>query len=143
MVAYGLKSRFAEPILAGTKRQTIRAIGKRRHARPGETLQLYTGMRTKHCRLIMKAECEAVLSVVIDWLPDIPTIKIAGVRIATVRKAVDEFARSDGFRDIDEMRAFWAKEHSGVDYFEGIMIVWKSPAVAEREMMAGVIRGLP
>ncbi|MEJ0016825.1 MAG: ASCH domain-containing protein [Acetobacteraceae bacterium] len=47
MVAYSFKRDFAAPILAGIKRQTIRA-DRRRHARPGEVLQLYTGMRTKH-----------------------------------------------------------------------------------------------
>ena len=52
MVAYSLKPRFIPPILSGAKRQTIRAISRRRHAIPGETLQLYTGMRTKQCRLI-------------------------------------------------------------------------------------------
>jgi hypothetical protein len=57
MVAYSFKDRFIVPISlglnipydvdhvvdvdAGPKRQTIRAIGLRRHARPGETLQLY------------------------------------------------------------------------------------------------------
>ncbi|MFK5597639.1 hypothetical protein ACFZ8E_11600 [Methylobacterium sp. HMF5984] len=51
MVAYSFKARFAAPILAGTKAQTIPAerTGRSRHARPGEQLQLFSGMRTKHC----------------------------------------------------------------------------------------------
>lgn len=48
---------------ARPKRQTIRAIGKRRHARPGETLQLYTAMRTKQCEKIGEARCIAVLPI--------------------------------------------------------------------------------
>ena len=47
VVALNFKQQFIPPILSGAKRQTIRAIGRRRHAIPGETLQLYTGMRTK------------------------------------------------------------------------------------------------
>jgi hypothetical protein len=46
VVAYSFRQQFRPPILAGTKRQTIRA-DRKRHARPGEQLQLYTGMRTR------------------------------------------------------------------------------------------------
>lgn len=45
MVAYSFQKRFVEPIRSGRKRQTIRA-DRKRHARPGEVLQLYSGMRT-------------------------------------------------------------------------------------------------
>jgi hypothetical protein len=51
MVAYSFNRRFVPAIESGIKSQTIRAP-RRRHARPGEWLQLYTGMRTKSCRLI-------------------------------------------------------------------------------------------
>lgn len=53
MVAYNFQSRFAGPIKRGEKSHTIRKNGKRRHARPGEPLQLYTGMRTKSCKKIV------------------------------------------------------------------------------------------
>lgn len=53
MVAYNFQSRFAGPIKRGEKSHTIRKNGKRRHARPGEPLQLYTGMRTKSCKKII------------------------------------------------------------------------------------------
>jgi len=59
MVAYSFKAQFREPILAGTKRQTIRA-DRKRHARLGEALQLYTGMRTRQCKLIGRATCNAL-----------------------------------------------------------------------------------
>lgn len=39
MVAYSFRKRFGPPILAGTKAQTIRA-DRKRHARPGEEVQL-------------------------------------------------------------------------------------------------------
>jgi hypothetical protein len=48
MVAYSFNPIFVGPILAGTKRQTIRAERKR-HARPGEAMQLYTGMMRWWC----------------------------------------------------------------------------------------------
>jgi hypothetical protein len=55
-VAYSFQRRFVAPILAGTKRQTIRAERKR-HARPGEVVSLYHGMRTRQCFLIAQAPC--------------------------------------------------------------------------------------
>jgi hypothetical protein len=80
MVAYSYKRRFINPIRVGLglpplfqfgphklvgdmdaeirpKRQTIRAFGKRRHARAGEILQHYTAMRTKQCTKIGDARC--------------------------------------------------------------------------------------
>ncbi|MBY6243877.1 ASCH domain-containing protein [Methylosinus sp. Sm6] len=52
MVAYSFQKRFAEPIVERRKRQTIRG-NRKRHARLGEPMQLYVGMRTKHCRKII------------------------------------------------------------------------------------------
>lgn len=42
MVAYSFQPRFAAPIEQGLKTHTLRAAGKRRHARVGEALQLYS-----------------------------------------------------------------------------------------------------
>ena len=121
MVAYSFKRQFAEPILAGTKRQTIRA-DRKRHARPGEELQLYTGMRTKHCRLIGKAHCLAIQTVaLLFWGRQ--GIIIDGV--SHVSPAVlDGFARDDGFADWDQMRAFWFDVNQVVDEFHGVLIRW-------------------
>lgn len=71
-VAYSFQQQFAEPILAGTKGGTIRAQRSGRgHARPGEELQLYTGMRTKHCRLICRKPCIAVTRILLGFAPAI------------------------------------------------------------------------
>lgn len=66
MVAYSFRAHFEAPIRAGTKAQTIRA-DRARHARAGEELQLYTGMRTQHCRLIGRAICMAVSPICINF----------------------------------------------------------------------------
>ena len=60
MPAYNFQKQFAPLVESGQKRQTIRAIGKRRHARPGESLQLYTGQRTKACRKLISPDPECV-----------------------------------------------------------------------------------
>jgi hypothetical protein len=123
MVAYSFQKRFVEPILAGTKCQTIRA-DRRRHARPDEELQLYTGMRTRQCKLICRAVCEEVLPIVLcfgdgsdEWV---------SFRSLTFRTsiALDHFALRDGFADWSDLKAFWREQHPGVDRFEGVLISW-------------------
>lgn len=140
MVAYGFKKQFIEPILAGLgemdagavrpKRQTIRAIGKRRHARPGEAIQLYTAMRTKQCRKIGDARCVSVEGVLLKWSewPSFCTFDLKdGQRAGPTRpiKDMDEFARADGFAGFSAMKKFWADEHGGAT-FEGVLIKWEA-----------------
>lgn len=133
MVAYNFKDRFVWPIKVGLglakqdsfgapkpKRQTIRAYGKRRHAREGETLQLYTAQRTRQCKKIADVRCTEVHRVII-W-PDVMAIMLNGV-IMTARQ-ITKFARSDGFADAHDMQAFWRKEH-GDSKFEGVLIRWE------------------
>jgi hypothetical protein len=122
MVAYSFKAMFSDPILIGRKRHTIRGRRKR-HARPGEALQLYTGMRTKSCRLIARAVCSAVCAI------DIHFGELRGDYVVIDGKrldgaALDELAYSDGFDDWDGLRAFWLKNHGSLDAFEGVIIYW-------------------
>lgn len=133
MVAYSFKARFVDPIRSGLgyyehidgmnptpKRQTIRAYGKRRHAREGETLQLYTAMRTKQCKKIADVRCTEVSRIII-W-PAIMVIMVNGL-IMTARQ-IQKFARADGFADAADMQAFWHREH-GDAKFEGVLIRWE------------------
>ena len=129
MVAYSFKKRFAEPILAGTKRQTIRAHGKRRHARPGDDLQLYVAQRTKHCRLVARAKCATVHEVELFFSRHGASelFRMDGTPISLT--AMASFARLDGFNDVDEMAAFWWVEHrrlavNGYIEFQGVMVRW-------------------
>lgn len=146
MPAYSFKKRFVEPIRVGLnlppsveafaagmdkfgnvtrplpKRQTIRAIGKRRHARPGETLQLYTAMRTKQCEKIGEATCTEVVPIEIFVGRHDMVIRSGRDRITG--DLVDAFARLDGFFNRVDMHAFWLKEH-GLGEFKGVLIRWK------------------
>lgn len=121
MVAYSFKRRFVDPILEGTKRQTIRA-DRRRHARPGEELQLYTAMRTKSCRLIAKARCLSVEPVLLFFIGP-PLIVVGTVR--DPQPHPDDFAMADGFADWGEMHDFWRTEHFDPAEFEGVIIKWE------------------
>ncbi len=125
MVAYSFKQQFVEPILSGRKAGTIRADGKRRHVESGQTLQLYTGMRTRSCRLIAEAPCQAVDRIVIRFSKDghHDTVRVAQ-RPLMRGFALDAFALTDGFTGWAAMRAFWAENHPGIERFEGVWIRW-------------------
>lgn len=136
MVAYSFNPRFVEPIRQGAKTQTIRAHGLRRHARPGELLQLYTGMRTSHCKRI---------------LPDTPCLMVMTIEIIFIEGAIrrimtdgipcldlDAFAIRDGFADAVDMWAFWRDHHPETMKlgFQGVVIEWARPAETEMAVAA-------
>lgn len=132
MVAYSFNKRFAPSILAGLelgplvegmKRQTIRNDWKR-HARPGEELQLYTGMRTRSCRLLGKPVCTAAFPVRLMLGPG-PAVEIGGEAFITDGQGLDLFARFDGFRDWIDLCGFWGAAHPGVTDFSGVLIRWE------------------
>jgi hypothetical protein len=144
MVAYSFQERFVAPIQAGTKRQTIRAIGKRRHAVKHDRIQLYTGMRTAKCRKIVEPDpiCTGTFDIWIAvaplYQPDngvgnlpspealagryvIHTIKIGDHTLA--QDELDAFAQTDGFESLQSMADFWASTH-GPGIFRGVLITW-------------------
>ena len=121
MVAYSFKKQFGPPILAGTKAQTIRA-DRKRHARPGELVQLFTGMRTRQCRRLGEAPCVAVWPIELHLRDGIVFANGGWIR---TEEDLDAFARQDGFCDWSAMVAFWAAEHPGVEVFEGVLIRWQ------------------
>lgn len=109
MVAYSFRPQFVGPITVGLglsfvnsfgvtpptirpKQQTIRAHGKRRHARPGDELQLYTGMRTKACRLIGRARCSEVQRIIL-WFTAGSVAAMVGGKLLTPPQ--DEGLRPD------------------------------------------------
>lgn len=140
MVAYSFKQRFITPIELGLgilaegsvegafpQTHTIRGFGKRRHARPGEIVQLYYGMRTRQCRLIGKARCIETPRIGIfpeNGMIDIDSLKSPIPRMCKTAIYLDQFARSDGFDDWADMRKFWIDEH-GPNKFEGVLIKWE------------------
>ncbi|UFW75178.1 hypothetical protein [Bradyrhizobium sp. WU425] len=154
MVAYSYKARFVAPIRVGLglpvldlyyelggylpgqpirpKRQTIRANGRRRHARPGETLQLYYAMRTTKCFKVGDGRCKSVHAIRVfvhgDRIvinPDCDHEIVYSARLNA--KHLDGFAAKDGFDDWAAMRTFWLEEHDGkrLGPFVGVLIKWE------------------
>lgn len=129
MVAYSFKKQFIEPIRAGLKTQTIRAPRKR-HARIGEAVSLYWGMRTAQCtRIIPDPRCSDVMAVVIEFdrARIIHRILTDGVPV----RDLDAFAIRDGFKDILDMSDFWALTHNQRpgEVFEGVLIEWAAQVI--------------
>lgn len=134
MVAYSFKPQFAEPIVTLKKRQTVRA-NRNRHARPGEAIQLYTGMRTKHCRKLLDRDpiCLDVrpIRLILDTRhPDIITsLWIDGAYLDAAE--MEAFAVADGFGAgladgwaLRRMGQFWRQEHEWAN-FSGVVIRWE------------------
>ena len=119
MVAYNFKSCFADDVENGKKRQTVRANGKRSHAKPGQSLQLYTGMRTKGCRKLLDTECKKSIPVRIEdsAFKGQAHVVLNGVSVNAFR-----FAEADGFKSVESMLDFFRDTH-GLP-FEGTLISW-------------------
>lgn len=131
VVAYSFKPRFIDPILSGRKQQTIRAVGRRRHARGGDDLQLYTGMRTRACRLIGRAVCIEAGRITLRFGRDTAAVLHGGLGDISLKP--DLFAQQDGFSGWKELEAFWEIEHAAefqAGRFDGVMIVWRGFAAA-------------
>jgi hypothetical protein len=108
MPLINFKERFVPLIESGKKRQTIR-IKRKNPIKAGDTLHLYTGLRTKKCRLIKKVVCKSV-----------HTISI-GNRNLTIHNNFGDiicspniismlgFAKADGFNSEDEFFEFFSQ----------------------------------
>lgn len=121
VVVYGFAQEHAEAVASGRKRRTIRAVGKRRHAAPGDKVRLYAGLRTKRCRLLADAVCTRQRAVSLTVEGGALTAAAVGGRPV---QNIAAFARADGFADAAGMGAFFQKLH-GPGEFRGVMIEWR------------------
>lgn len=115
MPLLGFKKEFADAVERGEKLQTIRALRKdKRDPKPGQILYLYTGLRTKQCRKLGERTCTSSQPV---------TIANAGITLGP-RWVLDlhTFAEADGFKNIEDLYAFFKKTH-GLP-FHGVLIKW-------------------
>lgn len=87
---------------SGGKRQTMRQPRKR-SIRPGHTLSLYTGLRTKQVRFLDQGICKSVQPVLIER----ETISIGPRVFQMQHDAVWRLAVSDGFVTPLNMRDFF------------------------------------
>ncbi|ORE93225.1 hypothetical protein [Aurantimonas sp. 22II-16-19i] len=146
MVAYSFQKRFVDAIEADEKRQTIRGLRKR-HARYGEELQLYQGMRTRHCRLIGRRRCLSVDPIAISVEDERIVVGHISAAVGADHERTfpisfdegpqfeakeiidrDRFAEADGFAGWRSMKLFWTQTHADPEqpagWFVGVLIRW-------------------
>ncbi|MBL1176886.1 hypothetical protein [Pantanalinema sp. GBBB05] len=119
MVAYNFKACFAPLVESRQKRQTIRAEGKRKHAKPGDALQLYTGMRTKVCRKLLNPDPECASTHEIE-IRDRLEMRIDGIPQTLSEQR--QVALDDGFDSLKAFHDFFESVH-GLP-FKGKLIRW-------------------
>lgn len=115
MPALNFKQRFAPDIESGKKRQSIRANRKRPFV-CGDTLFLYTGMRTKSCRKLGETTATYVADISIYN----NTVIEAGEELSRSDKR--KLAREDGFENVSDFLTFFKESH-GLP-FQGQLIQW-------------------
>lgn len=126
MVAYSFKQQFAPAVESLVKQQTIRGARKR-HAVPGEPVQLYTGMRTKACRKLVEPDPICVGTEPLEILAD-GSVMVGGQIIAG--QELERLAIADGFADEQAFIEFFSTAY-GLP-FSGVLIKWK-PAIQSEQ----------
>lgn len=150
MVAYSFHKMFVPQVVDLSKLHTVRA-NRKRHARPGEAVQLYTAMRTKFCRKLVTPDpiCTRLDDIRLEIGEGAPLScvgmgVIEGIEIngrALSEGEIETFAIADGFSPAripthsghpwpeqitarTLMGCFWGAAH-GFGAWRGVIIHWK------------------
>ncbi len=121
MALISFQKQFAGMVKDGTKRQTIRKH-RRREISVGDTLHLYTGLRTRDATLLGVVKCKSV------WKTAIYNGRVylegPGGFGHFLRSSgqLKNFATDDGFKDWEEMAGWFKKTHKLP--FHGNLITW-------------------
>lgn len=127
MPALNFQKQFAKDVEYGQKCQTVRAPRKdgRPHCKTGDTLKLYTGMRSKSCRLLITATVTHTAKILIEETE----MFINGHRLPSAiydrdcETTDNEFAQANGFEGGFMQMASWFRDTHGLP-FEGTVIYW-------------------
>lgn len=128
MVAYNFSAQFEPAIRSGEKLQTIRRAGKRRPPVPGDQLQLYTGMRTRSCRLLNRGICTRVIGIKIrpKYREVVVQLDERFWQIIDSDKSLSQLATDDGFGSVEAFFQFFEAQLGAADVeFIGHVIVWE------------------
>jgi hypothetical protein len=120
MGLYNFKERFAPRILSGEKTHTIRPP-RRYPDKPGTTLYLYTGLRTKKARRLRIVKCAGVEEIRIFYSAGRrPHVVIEGVELEG--SECEAFAVRDGFASFNDFLAWWESHMP----FKGQIVHWRT-----------------
>lgn len=124
MPALNFMKQFVARVEDGSKGHSIRRKRKRAW-KVGDRLALYTGMRTRACRLLFRTVVTKVQDILIAVVPDAEWAVIKIDDVLLMPDEMEAFAQADGFADHAAMMAFWQKTHTLP--FHGDIIHWKYP----------------
>lgn len=133
IVTYNFMPQWAHLVESGHKPHTIRKRRTRRTL-PGDTLRLYAGQRTKACRLLREATCEAVTDIEMDnerypW----PSIKLYADTLYYEAgwlntEPLIRMAQWDGFQTVADFCEFFYTHYSPeVACCDLELIEWRTP----------------
>lgn len=125
MVSFNFQPEFIPDIESGRKVGTIRRTLR---CQPGQKMHLYTGLRTRECRLIAVKECNQVLRCIIEPRGVAlakPQYKGEPFGLAQLElSGSDIFAMADGFRNFMHMYE-WFLDRYKQEVFHGFLYRWK------------------
>lgn len=113
----GFKKRFVNPIQIGTKVFTMRTPRKK-EPKIGETLYMYTALRTKFCEKISdKEKLISKQKVVLFIRKDPSNTYLINIKVDDrflSENEIVEFVKFDGFTDRLDFATYWLAEQSKV-----------------------------
>jgi len=111
MPALNFKAQFADGVERGIKTNSIRP-DRKNPIKIGDTLYLYTGMRTKQCRKLGEGICTKIEDIMIDFILEVgaPIILLDGHGLAET--SCEVLARKDGFRNAYDFCMFFEKQYN-------------------------------
>ena len=123
MPAFNFMKAIASKVEDGSKPHTFRICAKRKPPKVGDTLKLYTGMRSKQCRLLRTVECRYVIPTVLRCDAKFgPMIWTIGDRQLSADQ-MWSFAVNDGFVDVFDMTNWLLATHG--ETASGFLIAWE------------------
>ncbi len=125
MVSLNFKKQFADDVRSGRKKQTIRAMRKRRF-KVGDKLHLYIGLRTKRCEKLVDSDPICLECSTINILSAFGPIHLkpsGSEDWQYLSNAESEaLAQADGFRSLVDLLIFFNDHHQFP--FVGQLIKW-------------------
>jgi hypothetical protein len=103
MPQIGFKKQLAPKVLSGEKPFTLRALRKDgRDPKAGQTLYMFTGLRTKQCKRIAEKPCRFAVTVKLSW----HSIMIPTIGTLNQIEELELFSKLDGFQNYLEFCQF-------------------------------------
>ena len=116
MTLFNFQPDFVDKIRKGEKLSTIR---KTKRCKVGDTMQLYTGLRTKSCKKIMDVECIGVAPIIISA----HSIWKLGDTEGNINPGVAPLHEQEGFLNAQDFVEFFRKKY-GLP-FRGFIHAWR------------------